>query len=418
MTTQPLAVIVDGYSTGNFLPAAFAKAGVSVLHVRSSAEPMASMLAPNLAEYVDELVCAGPEDVGTTVAALAELKPVAVLAGQEPGVPLADLLSERLGLASNGSALSTARRDKYEMIEALRAKGIRCADQLRTTSPAEAVAWARERGEYPVVVKPLSSASSDGVSVCRDEAEVERAAQEVLGTVDIFDHRNTEVLVQSYLDGTEYIVDTVSANGEHYLCGVWQYDKTTTATGKRIYDRDVLLDSGEHPVPELMAYLETVLAALGIEHGPAHAEVMMTAQGPALVEIGARLNGNMTPGFHDVCLPANQADLIVLAYTDPQKFVATYGNRRYDRVQPAVVHNTSTDQDGVVTGVDQEAVDAIAALPGVHLVSVKLGPGKRIRPTTDLLSSPLRIFLTAPDAADLAAAYDAIQELKDRVYLT
>lgn len=415
---QPIAVIVDGYSTGNFLPTAFARAGVSVVHVRSSAEPMASMLAPNLTEYLDELVCAGDGDVDKTVALLAELKPVAVLAGQEPGVPLADLLSERLGLATNGTARSHARRDKHEMIETLRAAGIRCADQTRTADVAEAVAWAEARGDYPVVVKPLSSASSDGVTICRTADEVAAAAEAVLAAVDIFDHQNTEVLVQSYLDGTEYIVDTVSANGEHYLCGVWQYDKTTTATGSRIYDRDVLLDAAESPVPELLAYLETVLSALGIAHGPAHAEVMMTAEGPALVEVGARLNGNMNPGFHDVCLGTNQADLTALAYVHPSKFVAQYGNRRYMRRQPAIVHNTRTEQDGVVSRVDQEAVAALAALPGVHLVGVKLVPGKRIRPTTDLLSSPLRVFLTSPDHADLESAYDAVQVLKDKVYRT
>lgn len=40
---------------------------------------------------------------------------------------LADVLPERLGLATNGTRHSAARRDKYEMAETLRDAGLRCA---------------------------------------------------------------------------------------------------------------------------------------------------------------------------------------------------------------------------------------------------------------------------------------------------
>jgi biotin carboxylase len=415
-TPQPTAVIVDGYSTGNFLPAAFARLGVRVVHVRSSAKLMASMLAPAMADYDAEYVCADDAAFERVCAELSVLGPVAVLAGQEPGVPLADAISERLGLATNGSALSRARREKYAMIETLRAAGIHCAEQVLVTSAADAVTWAEGRGDYPVVVKPLSSASSDCVSVCRDAAEVAACAESVLAAVDIFDRPNTEVVVQSFLSGTEYIVDTVSVDGGRFVCGVWEYDKTTTPQGKRIYDRDILLDPAQAPVADLVAYLDTVLAALNIVNGPAHAEVIVTPDGPALVEIGARLNGNMNPGFHDVCLGANQADLIALAYARPDEFTERYADRVYTRHAPAVVHSTTTTFDGVVAEVDQAVVTAIAELPSVYLVGVKLAPGKRIRPTEDLLTSPLRIFMTSPDAADLDVDYEEIQTMKDQVF--
>lgn len=421
MTVQPdhapIAVIVDGYSTGNFLPAAFARLGVEVLHVQSTDELMPSMLGPNLAEYRGNLIAADEDGVERVVEQLRQLGPVAVLAGQEPGVPLADLLGERLGLHSNGSALSIARRDKFRMIETLRAAGIRCARQFKSADPEAIVAWAdSEAGGYPVVVKPLSSASTDNVFVCHDAAEVDRAARTVLASRDIFDLPNLEALVQSYLDGVEYIVDTVGVAGRHYVCGVWRYEKQMLPSGKNIYDRDVLLASDEAPVPELVEYLATALEALGIEYGPVHAEVMLTADGPALVELGARLNGNMNPGFHDQCLGANQADLIALAYARPEEFLAKFADRLYTKQLDAVVHNTSTALDGEVESVDEAVVQKIADLPTVHLVSVKLKPGSRIKPTVDLLSSPLRIFMTGPDAESLRADHLAIGELKEQVY--
>ncbi|HEV7652680.1 MAG TPA: hypothetical protein VGP26_31380 [Actinophytocola sp.] len=176
--STPTAVVVDGYSTGNFLPAAFAKLGVDLAHVQSSAELMPTMLPPALdRDYRDNLVCAD-------VAALAALAPVVVLAGQEPGVPLADALSERLGLATTGTARSLARRDKYRMIETLRAAGLRCADQHLCADPAEVAAWA-ERTGYPVVVKPLSSASTDHVYICHDAGEAAAAAARTVALLGV-----------------------------------------------------------------------------------------------------------------------------------------------------------------------------------------------------------------------------------------
>jgi hypothetical protein len=144
--------------------------------------------------------------------------------------------------------------------------------------------------------------------------------------------------------------------------------------------------------------------------------VIITAEGPTLVELGARLNGNMNPAFHDICLGANQADLMALAYARPEEFLRDYAGRVYTRRQEAAVHNTSTRLDGIVESIDEGVVDKIAALPTVFLVSVKLKPGSRIRPTVDLLSSPLRIFMTGASAAELRADHRVIGDLKEQVY--
>jgi hypothetical protein len=61
-------------------------------------------------------------------------------------------------------------------------------------------------------------------------------------------------------------------------------------------------------------------------------------------------------------------------------------------------------------------VEQISKLESVYLVSVKLKPGSRIRPTVDLLSSPLRVYLTGASGEQLASDYEEIRGLKDRVY--
>src|SRR5438309_557056 len=85
--------------------------------------------------------------------------------------------------------------------------------------------------DRPCVAKPLASASTDGVFICRNAADLRAAFPAILSTKDIFDGNNERVLVQSFLTGTEYIVDTVSVDGHAYVCGVWQYDKRLLANG-------------------------------------------------------------------------------------------------------------------------------------------------------------------------------------------
>ncbi|NUS08345.1 MAG: ATP-grasp domain-containing protein [Nonomuraea sp.] len=409
---RPVAVLVDAYTTGNHLPPAFAKLGVDVVHVQSTPELMTSMRLPDLSQYRAAIPYGTPAD---TAARLAEFAPICVVAGQEPGVLLADELSELLGLPGNGTALSAARRDKYEMIEALRRAGVRCADQYKSGSADDLVAWAERHGDYPVVVKPLSSAATDGVAICSDAREVREAAEAVLGTVNIFGERNDEMLIQSFLQGEEYMVDFVSYDGDRYACCVWQYHKRLIGT-HRIYDRDSILLPDAGPAPAIIAYLYEVLDALGIQYGPTHAEVIVTPEGPVLVEIGARLSGGVVPDFHDRCLGGNQADLTALAYARPEEFRDRHAGRTYHKLAEASMVLTSTTLDGVVEDLDHAVVAEIQALESVHTFVPKVAPGRRIRPTVDLYTATAAVHLVHDSAEALRRDYDRVQELKDRVY--
>ncbi|KMS71536.1 hypothetical protein ACM01_26825 [Streptomyces viridochromogenes] len=413
---RPVGVIVDGYSIGKYLPAAFRRLGADVVHLQSTPEFLASVPPPDLGPYTTNVVH-DSGDWDRTAKELATYSPVGVLPGQETGVPPADTVAERLGLPGNPAATSAVRRDKYRMIEALRAAGIRCAHQLKSADAAEIVDWAEREAGYPVVVKPLSSASTDGVSICRGAEEIRTAVAAVLGTYDIFERRNTEVLAQSFLRGPEYIVDVVRGpGGGRHVCGVWRYEKTE-AGSKRIYDKDILLDPDSSEVPVLVAYVDRVLDALDIRFGAAHAEVMLTPEGPALVEVGARLNGDMDPAVHDACMDGNQADLLALACVRPAEFERRYAGRTmYRKHREALVIHGQTTREGTVEEIDQDVLARITALPTVRLALPRLRPGDRMRPTTDLLSSPLRVFLVGDRYEDLLADYRQIQALKDGVF--
>ncbi|MCC3766444.1 ATP-grasp domain-containing protein [Streptomyces sp. UNOC14_S4] len=410
-----MAVIVDGHAMGNYLPAAFARQGVQVIHVFSDRSVQNVLAVPDLSAYLASFDADGDEDA--LVAELRQWSPICVTTGSEMGVEMSDRLSEKLGLEGNGTALSAARRDKYEMLEALRRAGIRCVQQFKGSDPDELADWAERLASYPVVVKPMSSTGSDGVHFCADRAAVVAAAQSIQSSADLFGRRNAEVLVQERMDGTEYIVDAVSGRGRRFLAGVWRYEKRMLESGRRIYDKDVLLASDEEPAEELASYVYTVLDALGIDYGAAHAEVMMTDSGPMLVEVAARMNGNSHPEFHSACMDANQADLVALAAVDPDAFIKEYGGRKYQKRTEAIVHNASTTLNGKIEGFDRAAIEAVNSLEAVFKMIVKPSAGAQLIPTEDLSSSPLRIFMAHESRAAILDDYQRIQQLKDRIFL-
>ena len=410
---RAVGVLVDAYGTGNYLPAAFNRLGCDVIHVQSSAEPITRMQPWNRTAYLDWLVH-NPD--GSTERALKEIEPRFVLPGQEPGVLLADRLSEALDVRTNGTAFSDARRDKYKMIEAVSAAGLRTAQQLLTDDAEEAVAWAGTNGYWPCVAKPLASASTDGVSVCRGADALRAAFRSVLSSTTVFNGSNTEVLVQSYLEGTEYIVDTVSVDGHAFVCGVWQYEKQLLPNGKPIYNRDILVPSDTPVARTLIGYTRAMLDVLRIHNGPAHTELIVTEDGPALVEVGARINGHLHPAFHDTAIGVNSADLTALAYIRPEEFLARYGDGVYERRRPAVVYNAPTTLSGTVISVNEALVQEIRERPSVVDLVVKRAPGDVIVPTHDLLTSPLRVFLTHTDPVTLELDYRFIEFVRESVF--
>ncbi|MFL5900749.1 MAG: ATP-grasp domain-containing protein [Solirubrobacterales bacterium] len=405
MTAHGAAVVVDAYSTGARLAPRFSAAGMPVVHVQSSPRlPDFYARAFRAGDFVENVVHDG--DLGATAARVAAHDPAFVVVGAEPGVPLADALSEQLGLPSNGSELSGARRDKNAMGEALRAAGLRTAEALKTADATEGVAWAAERGGAPVVVKPLDSAGTDGVSICTDAAAIEAAFAANLGRPNALHGANEELLVQELLEGTQLFVNSVSWDGAHHVSEVWRDNKLRVGANF-IYDYEELLPRHGEQQDQVVPYVESVLDALGIRYGPAHTEVMLTAAGPVLVESGARMHGSVPDEIVDRCTPSHQT-LTAEAYLDPHA-VARRAQHPYELAAGAYCVMLISQHEGQI--VSDAGLREIEALPSFAGTISMLGPGDTLKRTIDLFSCPGIIYLVDPDRGQLKTDYDRIREL-------
>lgn len=314
--------IVDPYSSGRLLAERLHDNGANCIAIKSSRE-VPPIFRRNLKKHCfDEIL----EDGGNLAVMLRRqygANLTHVMAGCESGVELSDRLSENLGLPSNGVALSSARRDKFLMSEAVRKSGLQTAGVFRSKNPHELKNWATSRNFWPVVVKPISSVASDDVHLCESGDDVLGAAAEIIGKKNVLGIVNQEALLQDYLEGQEYVVDSVSLDGHHKVTAFWAYRKDRRRTRSTGYDAMTLLPYNGQRQEALARYAVGVLDALGIRFGPAHCELMWCGAGPVLVEVGARLSAGLNAELSEICGCLSQLGETVKTVLDPKEFYDT-----------------------------------------------------------------------------------------------
>ena len=143
----------------------------------------------------------------------------------------------------------------------------------------------------PLVLKPVQSSGTDGVKLCRSWHEAHEHLQALRGTKSsISVWANSGVLWQELLEGPEYVVDQVSRDGIHKTVMLWIYEKGQANGRDFVYRSMRPLAPSEYP-EGLVSYTRRALDALHFRNGATHAEVIMTSQGPCLVEMNVRLMG-------------------------------------------------------------------------------------------------------------------------------
>ncbi|ETL48782.1 hypothetical protein L916_01667 [Phytophthora nicotianae] len=359
-----------------------------------------------------------------TAAALRRVKSVdivGIFAGAETGVLLADKLSEHFKLTTNGTSGSNARRNKYVMGEKVRASGLRAVAQVQATKWSQVESFVKKElipmlkgGDFKVIVKPVESAGSDDVMLCHSMEEVRTAFGNIQGKINGLGLENQATLVQEYLDGTEYVVDTVSRNGVTKVVAVWEYDKRAVNDAPFVYYGVLLRAAPDGSVlAKVCEYVLKVVKALEIVHGPAHAEVKVVRGEPCLVEIGARCHGGSGSYLPIVtpCLGYNHVDAALDSYLDAEAF-----ERLPERPKELKSHGCEamlvSYESGKLAGYpgQQEIEKLSSTVSTVWYTHV----GEELKTTVDMFSTPGSVILVHEDEEQLNRDYARIRELEHK----
>ncbi|MGX7829195.1 ATP-grasp domain-containing protein [Actinokineospora sp. 24-640] len=204
------------------------------------------------------------------------------------------MVSTALGLPGNPPETIAACRDKNATRVALEEAGVPQPVSIGVHNLGEALAAAEKIG-YPVVLKPRGLAGSMGVKLAQDEAAVTDAYAAATAIsypgVPVFE---MSVLVEEYVDGPEISVDAVFFDGQCVPLALARkqvgFAPFFEETGHVVDASDPLLAD-----EELLDALRRAHTALGFHTGVTHTEFRLGSRGPRLLEVNARVGGDMIP---------------------------------------------------------------------------------------------------------------------------
>ncbi|MFJ5726836.1 ATP-grasp domain-containing protein [Streptomyces paradoxus] len=217
----------------------------------------------------------------------------AVLPGSDIYVTATARVAAALDLPGLPVATVDRVRDKSVMRAAVAEAGLRTPRFAQATTDAELRAAAEQVG-FPCVLKPVACSGSIHVSRADDLDQLTAAFQRLVTDPEpdmgkLHEHR---VLVEEYVQGPEF-----SADGYVLESG----EVTVVALSRTLLGPEPDFVELGHLTPALVddatlknveAYVGDVVRAVGITSGPFHCELRLTADGPVLIEIGARLPGD------------------------------------------------------------------------------------------------------------------------------
>ena len=143
------------------------------------------------------------------------------------------------------------------------------------------------KGQF--IIKPADSSGSRGIYLIDQSSK----DSDLLSAYNYSKHysRSGRIIIEEFMQGPEVSVETVSYNGKVEILAIT--DKLTTGSPRFVEmghsQPSRLSNSIQEKIKEI-----TVKAnqSIGIDFGPSHTEIIVTSEGPKIVEIGARMGGD------------------------------------------------------------------------------------------------------------------------------
>ena len=213
-------------------------------------------------------------------------EPCAFVPFVETGVAVAGALALSAGLSWGTASDWAMFRDKYAVKSRIVQTGAIRMNRFAKVADADSVI--EELGSWDCdrfVLKPNDGFGNSRIAVF--DAGVVRDDLE-----DYFRHVGAEVLMEEFLPGDEFYVNGhADQRGEPHVFLIGRYMRRPMNGRHNIEVGAITIRSTDPLFKVLADYTKDVVQALGLTRSPFHAEVMLTGDGPCLIEIAARLSG-------------------------------------------------------------------------------------------------------------------------------
>jgi biotin carboxylase len=201
--------------------------------------------------------------------------------GDRPAT-LAAAAAEALGIPFHPLAAARACQDKHLSRTIFRESGLPVPRFFRAAGPDDAL-----RAEYPCVLKPIGLSASRGVIRADNPSEFRAAFARIAAM------GQHEIQVESYIPGREFAIEGLATGGCFRPLAI--FDKPDPLEGP-FFEETIYVTPSRAPASVQHALLETTeraVRAIGLRHGPVHAELRHNDRGAWILEVHARPIGGL-----------------------------------------------------------------------------------------------------------------------------
>ncbi len=236
--------------------------------------------------FADEFFCVSTIDIQGVVKVAEDFRPdgIMTLATDMPMRSIA-AACEKLGLSGISTDTALKSTDKGEMIKCFESHGVE-HPWFYILSDVEGISNIRAKITYPCISKPVDNSGSRGVMLVNNEKELENAI-----AYSAKNGRGGGVIIEEYMVGPEVSVEVIAQDGVPYVIQIT--DKLTTGAPHFVemgHSQPSRL--GDADLDKIRDLACRAVLAVGIKNGPAHVEIILTKDGPKMVELGARMGGD------------------------------------------------------------------------------------------------------------------------------
>lgn len=240
-----------------------------------------------------------PREAAQVILEYARRNPVdGIVAVGDRATPAAAWACRALGLVSNSPEAAEACRDKYKSRERLRAAGLQVPpfERFRLDNDPRRIA---PEVAYPCVLKPLALSASRGVIRANEPEEFVQAFERIGALlrspeVQVLREETSDFIqVERFIPGREVALEGLVHRGRLKVLAL--FDKPDPLDGpffgETLYVTPSWLPADTQQA--IFATFEQATHALGLSHGPLHAELRLNEQGPWILEVAARSIGGL-----------------------------------------------------------------------------------------------------------------------------
>ncbi len=220
---------------------------------------------------------------------------------------LAAVAAERLGLQFHPAVAVRVASNKFLARERFRASGMPAPEFFRL-SPEGNPEGAAARARYPCVLKPLTMSGSRGVIRADTRAQFVAACERIRSLLEAADVPAQErfVQIEEFLPGSEFAVEGIVTRGRFRALAI--FDKPDPLDGP-FFEETIYVTPSREPAEVQQAIVNAVegaVKALGLTHGPVHAEMRVNEGGVWVLEAAPRPIGGLCaralPGLEELIL--------------------------------------------------------------------------------------------------------------------